>query len=348
MTVVEMEAARAEDARREVELRAPVVDDRAGRRIAGPTRSSRRRPASAARMNTVVAGEGELEVALVVERHRVDLPERVLAVEHPAVGAREQRVGDVADALAGARAAGSPGRCPESTAAGGRRGISLPSNRPALASRTRMVVPADGGVGLRNARGSRSRGGARRRSMRARIRCRRSASNDASAATASSAAGVSTSGYRSRKSSRTCRLPTVRMGGTLPRSEKGQGQEVQSYKVPTEDDVCSQASRPKTSRPEPVRLRGAERYRSGRNGGASKASCPKGHVGSNPTLSAINISLVVRCLPHQTPLLRTRFVRCPRCPISRSHPLVHRCSRTARPCSAPHVPDTKTSTFPSV
>jgi hypothetical protein len=29
-----------------------------------------------------------------------------------------------------------------------------------------------------------------------------------------------------------------------------------------------------------------ERYRSGRNGGASKASCPKGHVGSNPTLSA--------------------------------------------------------------
>ena len=30
----------------------------------------------------------------------------------------------------------------------------------------------------------------------------------------------------------------------------------------------------------------SERYRSGRNGGASKASCPKGHVGSNPTLSA--------------------------------------------------------------
>ena len=29
-----------------------------------------------------------------------------------------------------------------------------------------------------------------------------------------------------------------------------------------------------------------ERYRSGRNGGASKASCPQGHVGSNPTLSA--------------------------------------------------------------
>ena len=32
----------------------------------------------------------------------------------------------------------------------------------------------------------------------------------------------------------------------------------------------------------------AERYRSGRNGRASKACCPKGHVGSNPTLSATN------------------------------------------------------------
>ena len=31
----------------------------------------------------------------------------------------------------------------------------------------------------------------------------------------------------------------------------------------------------------------AERYRSGRNGRASKACCPQGHVGSNPTLSAI-------------------------------------------------------------
>ncbi len=34
----------------------------------------------------------------------VDLTERVLAVEHPAVGAREQRVGDVAQAALGGRA----------------------------------------------------------------------------------------------------------------------------------------------------------------------------------------------------------------------------------------------------
>ena len=46
-----------------------------------------------------VAGDGELQVALVVERHRLDLAQGVLAVEHPAVGAREQGVGDVADAL---------------------------------------------------------------------------------------------------------------------------------------------------------------------------------------------------------------------------------------------------------
>ena len=40
--------------------------------------------------------DGQLQVALVVEGHRRDLAERILAVEHPAVGAREQRVGDVA------------------------------------------------------------------------------------------------------------------------------------------------------------------------------------------------------------------------------------------------------------
>src|SRR5206468_12615370 len=39
----------------------------------------------------------ELQVPLIVQRHRPDLAERILAVEHPAVGAREQRVRDVAD-----------------------------------------------------------------------------------------------------------------------------------------------------------------------------------------------------------------------------------------------------------
>jgi hypothetical protein len=52
----------------------------------------------------VVLGDGQLEVALVVERHRLDLAQRILAVEHPAVRPREQRIGDVADAALDRRA----------------------------------------------------------------------------------------------------------------------------------------------------------------------------------------------------------------------------------------------------
>jgi hypothetical protein len=59
----------------------------------------------------VGAIERQLEVALVVERHAVDLAERILAVEHPAVGSGEERIGDVADAVGrpGARARRRPG-----------------------------------------------------------------------------------------------------------------------------------------------------------------------------------------------------------------------------------------------
>ena len=66
---------------------------------------------SATRRKTWVPGDRELEVALVVERHGIDLPEGVLAIEHPAVGARQQRVGDVAQAALRARPrlGGGPG-----------------------------------------------------------------------------------------------------------------------------------------------------------------------------------------------------------------------------------------------
>ena len=50
-----------------------------------------------------VVGDREPEVALVVERHGIDLPEGILAIEHPAVGTREERVGGVAQAALGAR-----------------------------------------------------------------------------------------------------------------------------------------------------------------------------------------------------------------------------------------------------
>jgi len=101
--VVEMEPARAEDARGEVELRAPVRDDLAREEIARP-RVHLARDALGRRHEHVGALEGQPQVALVVERHGVHLPERVLTVEHPAIGAREERVGDVADALGGSGA----------------------------------------------------------------------------------------------------------------------------------------------------------------------------------------------------------------------------------------------------
>ena len=138
--VVEVQAARAEDARREVELRAPVVDDGAAEERPRP-RVHLAGDLLGDAMKQVVACEGQLQVALVVERHGVDLPERVLAVEHPAVGAREQRVGDVADALARVGAAASPrGRCPESTGAARSAGI------------VAAVEPAGPGVAHRDGR----------------------------------------------------------------------------------------------------------------------------------------------------------------------------------------------------
>jgi hypothetical protein len=86
VAVVEVQAAGAEDLRREGELGAPVGDDLAAE--------------EAARPGVHLAGDllGDLEkarilrdrqhqVALVVERHRRHLAEGVLAVEHPAVGA---------------------------------------------------------------------------------------------------------------------------------------------------------------------------------------------------------------------------------------------------------------------
>ena len=52
----------------------------------------------------LVAMDRQLEIPLIVERHRRQLSEGVFAVEHPPVGARQQRVGDVADALVGGHA----------------------------------------------------------------------------------------------------------------------------------------------------------------------------------------------------------------------------------------------------
>jgi len=46
-----------------------------------------------------VPRERQLQIALIVERHRLDLAQRVFSVKHPAVGARKQRIRHVANAV---------------------------------------------------------------------------------------------------------------------------------------------------------------------------------------------------------------------------------------------------------
>ena len=98
MAVVQVQAARAEDPGGEVQLTAPVGDDLAAEEALRP---SVHLPGHLLRrlQEHFIAGERQLQVPLVVERHRLDLTQRVLAVEHPTVGARQQSVGDVANAL---------------------------------------------------------------------------------------------------------------------------------------------------------------------------------------------------------------------------------------------------------
>ncbi len=98
VTVVEVQPAHAEDLGREVELLLPVVDDLAAEEALGPA-VHLAGDLLGDFQEQRVAVDRQLEVALVVERHRLGLAQGVLAVEHPAVGARQQRVGHVADAL---------------------------------------------------------------------------------------------------------------------------------------------------------------------------------------------------------------------------------------------------------
>ena len=142
-----------------------------------------------------VAMDGQLEVALVVERHRRQLTERVLAVEHPAVGARQQRVRDVADALLDS-GVGLGGR------AGALNPLALeiprnlaPVNFPSRASCTVMFVRAIVADGSRNVSRSRLPARVARRAIRRAITAFRSSSNGASASSALRTSGVSTSAY---------------------------------------------------------------------------------------------------------------------------------------------------------
>ena len=98
VTVVEVETARAEDAGREVELLPPVEDRAAAQEVCRPGVHLLRDPLCRGEEHRVTV-KRQLEVALVVERHRRDLSERILAVEHPAVRSGKECIRDVADAL---------------------------------------------------------------------------------------------------------------------------------------------------------------------------------------------------------------------------------------------------------
>ena len=110
VAVVEVQTPRAEDLGGEVELLAPVGDDGSPEKALRPLVHLGADFFGDAQ-EAWVFGDRELEIALVVERHGIDLPEGVLAIEHPAVSAREQSVSDVAQAALGARPwpSGRPG-----------------------------------------------------------------------------------------------------------------------------------------------------------------------------------------------------------------------------------------------
>ena len=162
VAVVEVEAARPVDPRRERELRPPVVDDPAPEEPLSPgVHLGRDRLGHGEEPR--VHREREPEVALVVEAHRVDLAERVLAVEHPAVGARQQRVGDVPQPRLdrGARPRGRSGSLDPLAAEVGRDVGAVEPAGPCVldAQRRARDRVARGGERDRRARGARAPAG---------------------------------------------------------------------------------------------------------------------------------------------------------------------------------------------
>ncbi|EKD38174.1 MAG: hypothetical protein ACD_75C00839G0001, partial [uncultured bacterium] len=95
MAVIQVQSAGTEDLGGEIELAAPVGDDLPAEKAASPfvhlpgdflgdLEKER------------IAGEGEFQAALVIERHGTDLTKGIFPVKHPAIGSGEQGVGDIA------------------------------------------------------------------------------------------------------------------------------------------------------------------------------------------------------------------------------------------------------------
>ena len=110
VAVVQVEAPAAVDDRGEVQLLAPVPDDGPPEETLGPG-VHLDGDLFGHLQEQGIPGDGELQVAVVVQGHGVHLAQGVLAIEHPAVGAGEQGIGHVADAGAhiGPRLGGGAG-----------------------------------------------------------------------------------------------------------------------------------------------------------------------------------------------------------------------------------------------
>src|SRR5687767_1529778 len=98
VTIIEVQSTRAEDLGRKIKLLTPVGNDVALEKRARPCVHLGGDVLGNAHEHSV-AMNSELQAALVVERHRRHLTERVLAVEHPPISARQQRVGYVPETL---------------------------------------------------------------------------------------------------------------------------------------------------------------------------------------------------------------------------------------------------------
>ena len=94
--IVEVKAAGAENLCGERQLLAPVGNDRLAEKRLCPHVHLARHLLGHLHEHRV-AMDRQFQVSLVIQRHGRDLAERVFAIEHPAVGAAQQRVSDVAN-----------------------------------------------------------------------------------------------------------------------------------------------------------------------------------------------------------------------------------------------------------
>ena len=95
MAIVEMEATGSEDARGHLQLLLPVGDDFPAVEVDSPVVHLPGNDLGDV-MELWVARKGQLDTPEVVQRHGINLAQGVLAIEHPAVGPRQQRVGNIA------------------------------------------------------------------------------------------------------------------------------------------------------------------------------------------------------------------------------------------------------------